>query len=429
MRVWRIPLVPALCLAAAWPSLALAAPSSIAAEIRDEAGGGIKKFYAARGFRPLWAASGRIGPEADTLIGFLETAGLDGLRPSSYDPAELREIVAAARSGDPPAIAFAEIALSKAFVRYATEMRRPADVDMIYLDRRLRPRKLRPEAVLRAAAGPRSFRDYIFSMGWMSPHYVEQRALLARAERSGSSWEALERIRLNRERARILPGPWTHHIVVDSASGRLWYYQAGREKGTMRVVVGKAETPTPMMAGMLNYAILNPYWNVPVDLVQTLVAPKVLAGRSLKSLNMEALSDWSANPARLDSASIDWGAVASGAQELRIRELPGGANSMGRVKFMFPNDNGIYLHDTPDRDLLKKDNRHFSNGCIRLEDAAGLGRWLLGRPIVTSSKTPEQPVPLTVPVPIYLTYFTAAASKQGVTFRDDVYGHDRRALR
>ena len=98
----------------------------------------------------------------------------------------------------------------------------------------------------------------------------------------------------------------------------------------------------------------------------------MLGGRSLDSLKMEALSDWSASPRRLDATEIDWTAVAAGTQLVRIRELPGPHNSMGRVKFLFPNKEGIYLHDTPERDLLKKEDRHFSNGCIRLEDRATL---------------------------------------------------------
>src|SRR5690606_24392611 len=113
----------------------------------------------------------------------------------------------------------------------------------------------------------------------------------------------------------------------------------------------------------------NPYWNVPTYLARKSIAPKILGGRTLTSMKMEALSDWSATARPLDPRTIDWGAVASGAQEIRLRELPGSHNSMGRVKFLFPNDEGIYLHDTPDRALLKKPDRHFSNGCIRLEDA------------------------------------------------------------
>jgi L,D-transpeptidase YcbB len=415
---------------ASWAAPTLAAIQSfgsaaVADEIQHQAKGRLKKFYAERGFRPLWSSTGRIGPEAGALLGFLKAANLDGLKSASYKIEDLDSAIADARAGDPRSVARAELALSNALARYVVDMRRPSKVGMTYLDAALKPRKQKADMVLRAATLSGSFRDYVASMGWMSPHYLRLRALLARAENGSSPDDALRRLRLNLDRARILPGPWTHHIVVDAASGRLWYYQAGRQQGTMRVVVGKPKAPTPMLAGMLQYAILNPYWNVPVDLAQTLIAPKVLKGESLKSQGIEALSDWSATPARLDAAAINWPAVASGAEELRLRQLPGGANSMGRVKFMFPNDLGIYLHDTPDRALFAKDNRHFSNGCIRLEDADALGKWLLGRPLRAGSKAPEQPVPLSVPVPVYLTYFTATATKAGVGFLDDVYGRDQ----
>lgn len=397
---------------------------AIAAEIRDQASGRLKRFYASRGFWPLWASSGQIGPEADALIAFLEKADLDGLKPSSYEPDALRQYVAQARSGDLRLIAEAEIELSRAFARYASDMRRRPEVRMIYADPKLKPKKLRADAVLRAAALPKSFRDYITGMEWMSPHYVRMRSLLAQAQSRGDSEDIVQRLRLNLERARMLPGPWTHHIVVDAASARLWFYQAGRQEGTMRVVVGTPETQTPMLAGMVRYAILNPYWNVPADLAQRKIVPKILAGRSPKAMNIEVLSDWSATPARLDPDTIDWHAVAAGQQQVRLRELPGRNNSMGRVKFMFPNAEGIYLHDTPDKDLFAKKDRHFSNGCIRLEDAPRLGKWLLGRSITSPSKQPEQIVPLTVPVPVYITYFTATPTENGFGFVKDVYGRD-----
>jgi L,D-transpeptidase YcbB len=395
---------------------------TVVAEIQRQAKGRLKKFYAERGFRPVWLSAGRI--DGDALLGYLKTADLDGLRPSSYDVDDLSAAIADARAGDSHAVARADLLLSNALARYVSDLRRPAKVGMTYLDAQLKPKKPKPDMVLRAATLSGRFPDYVASMGWMSPHYVRLRRLLATAAAQGAPDDSLRRLRLNLDRARILPGPWTHHIVVDAASGRLWYYQAGKQAGTMRVVVGKPTAPTPMLAGMLQYAILNPYWNVPVDLAQTLIAPKVLKGESLKSQGMEALSDWTATPARLDTARINWPAVASGAQELRLRQLPGGANSMGRVKFMFPNDQGIYLHDTPERALFANDSRHFSNGCIRLEDAAALGKWLLGKPLRAASKAPEQPVPLMVPIPVFLTYFTATATKSGVGFIDDVYRRD-----
>ena len=240
--------------------------------------------------------------------------------------------------------------------------------------------------------------------------------------RGASYYERL--LALNMERTRLLPGPWVRHIVVDAASARLWYYSKGSLDGTMKVVAGAKHTQTPMMAGMIRYATLNPYWNIPPDLVQSRVAPKILNGASLKGLHYEALADWSANPAPLAQRAIDWRSVAAGRSEVRVRQLPGGDNAMGRVKFMFPNDLGIYLHDTPSRDLFAKPARHFSNGCVRLEDAQRLGRWFFGKQPVADGTAPEQHQSLPQPVPVYLTYLTAVPTAQGVQFLPDVYGRD-----
>ena len=402
------------------------AADALALAVRAEANGGMRRFYAERGYRPLWVANGRITRSAETLIGYLAAADLDGLKPSSYDVNRLRRMVAGAQGGEPRAVAQAELALSDALARYARDQRRPGEADMIFADPALEPRRLRPEQVLRAAAFPRSFEAYLADMGWMSDHYVRLRRLVARAETAGADGGTMARLRLNLDRARLLPGPQTRHIVVDASSGRLWYYEAGRQVGTMRVVVGAQATQTPMLAGTLQWAILNPYWNVPTYLARNSIAPKVLAGRSPAAQRIEILSDWSADARRLAPTEVDWHAVADGDREVRLRELPGPANSMGRVKFLFPNREGIYLHDTPERALLRRADRHLSNGCIRLEDAPALGRWLLGLPLAAAAgRLPEQAVPLPVQVPVYLTYLTADAGPNGVTFRDDVYGRDR----
>ena len=402
------------------------AADALALAVRAEANGAMRRFYAERGYRPLWVENGRITRSAETLIGYLAAADLDGLKPSSYDVNRLRRMVAGAQGGEPRAVAQAELALSDALARYVRDQRRPGEADMIVADPALEPRRLRPEQVLRAAAFPRSFEAYLADMGWMSDHYVRLRRLVARAEMAGADGETMARLRLNLDRARLLPGPQTRHIVVDASSGRLWYYEAGRQVGTMRVVVGARATQTPMLAGTLQWAILNPYWNVPTYLARNSIAPKVLAGRSPAAQRIEILSDWSADARRLAPTEVDWHAVADGDREVRLRELPGPANSMGRVKFLFPNREGIYLHDTPERALLRRADRHLSNGCIRLEDAPALGRWLLGRPLAAAAgRLPEQAVPLPVQVPVYLTYLTADAGPNGVTFRNDVYGRDR----
>ena len=235
-------------------------------------------------------------------------------------------------------------------------------------------------------------------------------------------------IRLNMERARVLPAdPGRRYILVDAASARLWLYENGRVQDTMKVVVGKPDQPTPMLAGLMHYAIVNPYWNVPPDLARTKVAPGVL-GKGvgfLKSMRYEVLSDWTDKATVIDPKTVDWRAVAAGRSEIRVRQLPGKGNSMGRMKFMMPNDLGIYLHDTPDRHLFADANRYFSSGCVRLEDAPRLARWLFGKPLVASSNAPEQRVDLPEPVPVYITYLTAAPAANGLAFRNDVYGRDR----
>src|SRR3546814_7884916 len=86
------------------------------------------------------------------------------------------------------------------------------------------------------------------------------------------------------DRARVRPSPWVRHVEVDASSGRLWYYEAGKQVGTMRVVVGAKETQTPMLVGALTWAIVNPYWNVPTYLARGSIAKKVASGRSLKAM-------------------------------------------------------------------------------------------------------------------------------------------------
>lgn len=419
-----MPAAPAMAAARATRASKPAPPSPALAEaIRSAAGGKLNEFYAARDYRPLWLVKGTAGPAAQDLLGWIDAAQLDGINPSRYGPDKLRQAIAQAKAGGPGAQAQAEVLLSKAFVRYVRDMRRLRRTGMEFVDKRLKPPRLGDAAILRVASS-RDFGTYVETMAWMSPHYLRMRKLLALAVKAQAPQATIRRLRANVERARALPSSYVRHIVVDAASARLWYYENGREVGTMKVVVGAQKTQTPMLAGYITWAIVNPYWNVPDYLTRDNVAPKILSGRTLDSMHMKVLSDWSVNPRVVDPSTINWQAVADGRLDVRIREEPGPWNSMGKVKYLFPNDHGIYLHDTPNRDLLDKDDRHLSNGCIRLEKAEELGRWMMGKPVVTKNKAPEQPVALPAPVPVYLTYLTATPAGRGFALLDDVYGRD-----
>jgi murein L,D-transpeptidase YcbB/YkuD len=194
----------------------------------------------------------------------------------------------------------------------------------------------------------------------------------------------------------------------------------------MRVVVGKPKYPTPMMAALVRYASLNPYWNVPPDLAAERIAPNVVKEGLgyLRTRGYEVLSDWGDGARVVDPSGVDWKAVADGTTEVRIRQLPGPHNAMGKMKFMFPNREGIYLHDTPEKELLTEASRLFSGGCVRLEDASRLGEWMFGRALQAQGSDPEQRVDLPQPVPVYITYLTAVPSGSSIAWYDDIYGRD-----
>jgi murein L,D-transpeptidase YcbB/YkuD len=235
---------------------------------------------------------------------------------------------------------------------------------------------------------------------------------------------------LNLERARRLPRTTEtgRYILVDAGSAKLWMYENGRPVDSMRVIVGSNVTETPMMAALLRFVSLNPWWNTPPELAQKSVAPGVLKEglKYLTDRDYQVLSDWTDQATPIDPATVDWQAVADGKATVRLRRGPGPWNSMGDMRFNMPNDYGIYLHDVPamEKNLFDKDDRWISNGCIRLSDAHRLAKWLFGKvPQAADSKT-EENVDLPDPVPVYVTYLTAEAGPDGPKFRLDPYKRD-----
>ena len=234
---------------------------------------------------------------------------------------------------------------------------------------------------------------------------------------------------INMERARRLPSPEEQrkYAIVDSAGARLSLWENGRRVDEMKVVVGKTETATPMMAAYIRHASVNPYWNVPPELVRGLIAPRVAAqGPSyLTEREYQVMADYSENARLLDPANVDWQAVVDGRQEVRLRRLPSPANSMGNMKFMLPNYFGIYLHDTPEKEYFAKNELWISNGCVRVEDYKRFARWLFngGLPTGRDPKVEEE-VNLPAPVPVYMTYLTVQPTTSGVAFLADPYGRD-----
>lgn len=420
----------ACLLAMTSPAHAAQPPSAgVTFEVQSEqvrqSGGDLYTFYAARAYRPLWMNSrGAPTAAADLLVELVETAEYDGIDPGSLDVSGLKAAIRdAVSTGTSSNLTRAELSLSTAFVAYAQALRTARGGSMLYEHDSLSPQALRPYHLLEAAAQAPSLDDYVGQMKWMHPLYAPLRRSLRPALAGDERFRQI--VVDNLARIRGIPTA-QRQVIVDIASARLWMYEDGRPVDSMRVVVGRTTDRTPLLAGYLRYAILNPYWNVPAKLVSKNIAANVLrrGPAYLSRGGYQVLSDWSDNPSLVDPRKVDWSAAAGGKLDLRVRQLPRPGNAMGKVKFEFPNQFGIYLHDTPEKELMKKDARQLSAGCIRLEDAERLGRWLMRGQLPPQSELPETRVDLPRPVPIYLTYLTAHAEQGSIALGPDPYGID-----
>jgi len=226
----------------------------------------------------------------------------------------------------------------------------------------------------------------------------------------------VEQILINMGRMRwMLNNSDGNLITVNLPEFVLHVYEGKTKKFDMNVVVGKEGHNTTIFTGNLNQVVFSPYWNVPYDIVEKEILPSIEKNPDYLAENkMEKVGE------PVDGIPT-------------VRQLPGPKNSLGKVKFLFPNSFDIYFHDTPAKGLFSKDKRAYSHGCIRLSDPVKMANYLLrNQPEWTPEKIDEamnsgqeQFVKLKAPVPVLITYNTAWVDENGVlNFRDDIYGHD-----
>jgi murein L,D-transpeptidase YcbB/YkuD len=227
----------------------------------------------------------------------------------------------------------------------------------------------------------------------------------------------IEQLLINMGRTQwIIDQPKGRFIMVNIPEFVLHVSENGKKVFDMPVVVGKQGHNTMMFTGNLNTVVFSPYWNVPVSIVEKEIMPAI-----------------EKNPGYLASHNMEInGSLGNGLPA--IRQLPGPDNSLGKVKFLFPNSFDIYFHDTPAKSLFSKDKRAYSHGCIRLSEPKKMAEYLLQNDSKWSSGAidnamnsgEEQHVKLSNPVPVLITYYTAWVDEQGMLhFAGDVYGHDK----
>ncbi len=245
--------------------------------------------------------------------------------------------------------------------------------------------------------------------------------------------DRIRQIILNMERWRWIPRSFEpDYLLVNIPEYKLYVYEEGKEKLSMNVIVGKAINSTPVFSDRMENVVLSPYWNVPFSIIKEELAPKIMSNPSyLDRLDMEVVTT---SGEQIDPASINWNEITEDNWKYNLRRRPGPKNDLGNVKFIFPNSNNIYLHDTPHDELFSQAKRGFSHGCVRVEKPMELaeyllrnsGNWSKSQILETISKREEKQVPLKASLPVYLVYFTAWTDENGqVHFRDDIYGHDK----
>lgn len=251
--------------------------------------------------------------------------------------------------------------------------------------------------------------------------------------------ERVQQIEVSLERHRWRPDRvHDRFVVVNVAAQRAQVIEKGQPVLDMAVVIGRPDRPTPILDDKIVGMIINPYWNVPQRNAEQDMLPKLRANpQAVVDRGFKIYSGWGANATQIDPATIDWSQVRQKGFPYHIRQDPGPANALGRLRFTLTNKLDIYLHDTSDRWLFQNDVRTLSSGCIRIEkpyDLAdiviqGTPGWSIDRIRKTVDSRANAGLTVTNPVPVHITYVTAWVDGAGeLQLREDIYGHDQRLI-
>ncbi len=462
----------------------LALPAGLVLSKRDREA--IVAFYAERAFEPLWIRDGAATPAAQAIARQVQSADHDGLDPDAYP------VILPAAGASPAVLAQAEFALSASAFAYARDARggrlEPSrlstmltpDIDLPKPDEVLaglaqaadpgvalaayQPkhagyvalrRKLAELRETTAAISPRpalgegpvlivgmedqrvpllrerlglpvgdgitydtplseAVRAFQRERRIPASGRLDARTIAALQGNRPASAFVLADIVANMERWRWLPRDLgERHIFVNLPEFTLRLVDAGEVIHKARVIVGKTETPTPVFSHAMDHVIVNPYWHIPPSILRKEVLPGLAAD-----------PDW--------AAKRGYEVIRRG-NSISVRQPPGERNALGFIKFMFPNQHSVYLHDTPKRSLFATQQRAYSHGCVRVDQPFRLAEFVLGEQGFTEERMRamigkgERTIRLKTPLPVHLAYFTVTVDESGRLERvGDLYGHDGR---
>ena len=251
-------------------------------------------------------------------------------------------------------------------------------------------------------------------------------------ELNRSNAERIQQIQINLERWRWMPETMGEHFVaVDIPGFRYEVIKDGEIVLSARTVVGREGRKTPVFMSPMSYIVFSPYWHVPRSMAVNDFLPRLkrnpyaLTGSKIRIFR---------NGQEIDPGTVDWSQYSRNNFPFQLRQDPGDYNSLGRVKFMFPNEHAIYLHDTPSKSLFNRTSRDFSSGCVRIENPEELAEYFLGEAGWNQSKiksafrqSKESHVGLAKDkkIPVYTLYMTTRVKGDSISFRADIYNKDQ----
>jgi murein L,D-transpeptidase YcbB/YkuD len=342
---------------------------------------------------------------AGDLLNYIERIGEEGLNPADYSPERLRTAIAGKDKAQLDAVA------TEAFLRVSSDLalghvRGDARMSWYINDPDLNGGE--QYAMMERAVRNGSVADTLAALLPTHPQYGELKAVLASTPKSEKA--QIEKIRTNMDRWRWLPRDLGQkYVIVNVPAYMVALVEDGRVLARRRAVAGAVKTATPQLSTTISGVIFNPWWEVPQS-----ITPEVRGKKGYVAVKDE-------------SGKI-----------IRYRQPPGPSNALGRMKLVMPNDHAIFLHDTNVKGLFDKQARAYSHGCIRTEDALGFAQTLLEptgqwdkaaiQKTIASGKTVK--ADLAAPIPVYITYFTAAAiaDKKEIVAYKDIYSRDTPVL-
>ena len=247
--------------------------------------------------------------------------------------------------------------------------------------------------------------------------------------------QRITQLEINLARSKTLPDSQDHrYLHVNIPAYELYLHDNNQITFQTRVVVGKKKNKTPLLSSELKQVVINPYWNVPRSITQKEIIPAIQQDpQYLAKNNMKLFGRMNNKTYQLNPDAFDWQNIDPANTNFRVRQEPGVKNSLGQIKFLFPNRHSVYLHDTPAKNLFALPSRAFSHGCIRVQDPFALaeavlttdGVWSKGDLLYLAKRNKQKTLTLQNPIPIHVTYMTAWVDEHGIVhFRPDIYQRD-----